>query len=109
MLSHDFKENLKKCFEGSRIVRENTKISIDMFADTVVKIKDFEALTIDGDTFYAVTTEDNPGKYFFSGKALTDIINACVEAGEDIRGESIYIGVKTRTKSGRTFTPVTLL
>ena len=109
MLSHDFKENLKDSFEGSRIVRENKKISIEMFADTVVTIEDFEELTKDGEKFYAVTTKDNPGKYFFSGKSLTEIINACVEAGEDIRGESIYIGAKIRTKSGKTFTPVKLM
>ena len=109
MLNQEFKKNLKESFEGSRIVRENTKISIDMYADTVVTIDDFEELTKDGEKFYAVTTVGNPGKYFFSGKALTDIINACVEAGEDIRGEKIYIGVKTKTKSGRTFTPVILM
>ena len=109
MLNATFKKNVQEELQGSHIVNENTKISVDMLADTDVTIEDFDALTSDGDTFYAVTTVENPGQYFFSGKALTDLINACVEAGEDIRGERIHIGVKTRTKSGRTFTPVTLL
>lgn len=109
MLNASFKEKVKEEMEGSRIVAENTKISVDLLADTDVTIEDFDAFTSDGDRFYAVTTVENPGQYFFSGQALTNLIDACVEAGEDIRGERIHIGVKTRTKSGRTFTPVTLL
>lgn len=109
MLSATMKKKIQDDAKGSKIVRENNKVSLDLLAETDVTIADYDRLVSGEDVFYAVTTEENPGQYFYSGKALTDLIEECANAGEDIRGERIHIGAKVRLKSGKTFTPVTLI
>ena len=109
MISADLKQKIQGGAKGSKIVRENNKISLDLLADTTVTVADYERLTSGEDVFYAVTVEENPGQYFYSGKALTDILEEVTNAGEDLRGEQIYIGAKVRLKTGKTFTPVSLV
>lgn len=114
MLSREFKKMQLEKAAGSRIKAANTKADLADLADQTVTLSDYEKLTGKGDdgeskTFYVFTVEEAPGLCFNAGKALNEILDACEEAGEDARGEQIYIGKKIRLDGGRYFTPVNLV
>ena len=110
----DFMKALKERANGSHIVNENEKHYLSELAGSVVTVADYEKLTANNDdgsknTFYAFTVEEHAGWYFNGGSALTSILEACDEAGEDFRGERIKVGAKVRISGGKTFTPVTIM
>lgn len=56
--------------------------------------------------YYAVYPKEYDGKYFFTGSALTELIN---EFGDNVNGLRIKMKDPVRTNSGRTYTPVEVL
>lgn len=115
MLSADKKTAMKKEINGSAIMSEKAKISVDDLINVELTISDYDRIDTTNDKtgepshFYAVAVKEYPDSFFLSGSALTKIIDSAETDDEDIRGEKIKHLAKVRTKSGQTFTPVNLL
>lgn len=115
MLSANAKAAIQKETNGSKIMSDNVKISIDDIVNKEITITDYERIdttnerTNEPEHFFVISSVDLPGSYFSAGSALCKIIDAAEAQGEDIRGEKIMLLSKIRTKSGQTFTPVKLL
>lgn len=82
----------------------------------VLHLDDAYPMTGENGLFYVVTFEEYPAVYFFSGKALTAILDEASDVAADesltlhevISGTAVSIQAPIKTKSGRKFRPVTL-
>lgn len=115
MLSANAKATIQKEANGSKIMSDNVKVSIDDIVNKEITITDYERIdttnekTGEPEHFFVIASADLPGSYFSAGSGLCRIIDAAEAQGEDIRGERIMMLSKIRTKTGQTYTPVKLL
>lgn len=93
-------ELLKKMKEFSSLEGEKMQaadlIGKELVIEKYVKVQDY----------YAIYPKDFDGKYFFSGSALTQMIN---EFGENTVGLHFKLKESVRTNSGRNYTPIEIL
>lgn len=104
------------------ITGEENKLSTEEVAALgEVTLDDFSVCTLDGKNVGVVTLKEAEGKYYWGGQALSNMVNAFIEAcGSEAEARSQYADEKkknpvrmrfemTKTKSKQDFVKVTVL
>lgn len=117
----DFKKAAQAVQNGSFILDGKEKIDTALLIATYpdgVTINGADLLQGDNGLYAACTFAEDPSKYFFGGKMITDIVKEWSEGYEDLEVMSKDLAAaggvkvklaKTRTKTGRDFVTVTIL
>lgn len=115
----------EKCNGCDLITSEDNKLSTEDIVDYCAKkgnltIHDFAQVEIEDELVGVVTFDEMPEKYYWGGKAITDMVNNLIEifGGEKsaraayaaATNDSIQIKAeKTKTKNNRDFTKITVM
>lgn len=115
----------EKCNGCDLITNDANKLTTDDIANYCKKdgnltIHDFAQVEIEDELVGVVTFDELPGKFYWGGKAITDMVNNLIEifgceksaraAYAAATNDSIQIKAeKTKTKNNRDFTKITVL
>lgn len=118
-----FNELAKEVCNGCDLItsEENKLTTKDLSDAGVLTLDDFATCEIDGETVGVITLKGMEGKFYWGGKAITNMVVSFISAcgGED-EARSKYAEEKkkepvkftlsiTKTKVGRDFTKVTIV
>lgn len=106
------------------ITGDENKLSTDDIIEACKKygclsVHDFSQVEIDGDLVGVVTFDELPDKFYWGGKAITDMVNALISVfGNEADARAAYataqddiiqiVAEQTKTKNNRDFTKITV-
>ena len=117
----DFKKTAADTVSGSFIYKDREKIDKDLLIATYpdgVTVTGADLVSGDNGIYAVAVFAENPKQYFNGGKALTDIVKEWADGYDDCEAMSADLQksggvkvkfVKTKTKSGRDFTAVSVV
>lgn len=114
-------ENCNGC---DLITGDENKLTTDDVVEACKKmdcltVHDFAQVEIDGDLVGVVTFDEMPDKYYWGGKAITDMVNSLISVfGSEADARKAYASAQddviqivaeaTKTKNNRDFTKITV-